>query len=435
MREVFDLSHYIHTVGNFGQNQTLGVIPTLPGDSFDIDYQATVRLASLRRSLTTDAVVDTFAFWEPHRHSYDGDGTDNLFLKMFTEGVTTNVALPGITLGKPHSCLGQRELQGLLPAWRVKPYDNIFNWFFKHPTDDNIYLVDPPTGKTATTSLKRRLFGQNCCHLKRLWNTGLDKTKSKALGNDIYGASVSNNEAAVDVWGLKEEAAKYNNLAQRDWFSVRYHDLLKSQFGSSVNIDVENRPRLLKRETHYLSGYDIDGTADGNMGQVASKAFGNVRLRIPRVFIPEHGSIWLMMLVRFPCIHVDETHYLNKKPSPTYEEFMGDAAIVSQQKPHELLSKELFQSSSSNQTLGLQPYGQWYRQHPDVVHKLYDSLNGFPFLDRYPASLADAHYSTAKDYDVVFQSPSMLGHWQSAAHCNVAVHRVYNNARANLFVD
>ena len=62
-------------------------------------------------------------------------------------------------------------------------------------------------------------------------------------------------------------------------------------------------PVLLGRNRSYLSGFDIDGTSEGNFGQTSSKAFGNTNLNIRRWFSPEHGSIWLMALVRFPTIH------------------------------------------------------------------------------------------------------------------------------------
>ena len=105
---------------------------------------------------------------------------------------------------------------------------------------------------------------------------------------------------------------------------------------------------LLGRNRSYLSGFDIDGTSEGNFGQTSSKAFGNTNLNIRRWFSPEHGSIWLMALVRFPTIHTEEQHYLLSQPTPDYLTATADARIASTQPPQQLKVKEVFCTSNSN---------------------------------------------------------------------------------------
>ncbi len=72
--------------------------------------------------------------------------------------------------------------------------------------------------------------------------------------------------------------------------------------------------------------------------------------------------------------------------------------------------------------------------HPNVVHELYDDLNGFPLLEKLPQNIDNAHYINSDDYDLVFQSPNMMGHWTSNMHVNCSVSRQFPDASTNLFV-
>ena len=424
-RNSFDLSHFCFQAGKIGRLQTLSVIPTLPGDSISISINGNTRLAGLRRSLITDASMDLFAFYVPHRHVYPGRGEENLWLKMIREGVTTNVTLPSTTLNERYECLGQRAMEGVYPKWRVDPYDRIYNRYFKHPTDDDRSLF----GSGQTNDLRR--FGLRCCHDKLVWTTGLDSAKSKSAGHATF---TPESGSSIDLYKFAQQHAEFNNLSQRDFFSTRYRDIIQSVYGSDINHDVEEIPVLLGRNRSYLSGFDIDGTSDGNFGQTSSKAFGNTNLNIRRWFVPEHGSIWLMALVRFPTIHSEEQHYLCSQPSPDYLTATGDARIASTQPPQQLKVKEVFCTSNSNVSLGYQPYGQWWRTHPNVVHGLYEDLNGFPLLSKLPVNVTDSHYVKSDDYDLVFQSPNQMGHWVSNIHINAGVLRAFPDARSSLFV-
>ena len=141
-----------------------------------------------------------------------------------------------------------------------------------------------------------------------------------------------------------------------------------------------------------------------------------------------------MALVRFPTIHTSEQHYLVSQPSPDYLTATGDARIASTQPPQELKVKEIFCGSNSDVKLGYQPYGQWYRTHPNVVHAVYDDLNGFPILSKLPVNVTKSHYIYPPDYDLVFQSSNMMGHWVTNMHINCSVLRAFPDAKSGLFV-
>lgn len=428
MRTSFDLSHFSFSCGKIGALQTLSVIPTLPGDSFNINVAMTFRLAPLRRALSLDAHIDLYAFWIPHRHCYVGQGEENQFIKFIKQGLDPNavVTLDSYTLPHHIQCFGTADLGGVIPRWLALGYDRIYNRYFKHPTDPDKSILLPGTSEDNLR------YGLSTCYDKTLWTTCLrsDKNRTGSMGKES--APVSGGEASVDIWSLEQVKNAFNNVAQRDWFDIRYSDLLQQTWGSSINIDVEQKPRLLGMNRSYLSGYDVDGTAPGSLGTSGGKAFGQAILTVPRIFMPEHGAVWLMANVRFPTIHVSETHRLFKDASPSYTDFAGDARVVSGYPPEQLKVKDVFHSDST-QTLGYQPFGQHYRYHPNAVHQQFDNLNGFPFLSKLPVSENDAHYIRPDEYDLTFQSPDQLGHWNSQGHINVAAKRIYPDSVSSIF--
>ena len=94
-RNMYDLSHYSYTCGEIGRLQCLSIIPTLPGDSFEIQADGIYRLADLRRELVQDAQVDIFYFYRLHRHQY-GDNWAQMIKEGVDEDLTfANTTLPG----------------------------------------------------------------------------------------------------------------------------------------------------------------------------------------------------------------------------------------------------------------------------------------------------------------------------------------------------
>ena len=276
--------------------------------------------------------------------------------------------------------------------------------------------------------------------LKSLWTTGVDREVDaddrritikdadlSAVKDDGITSSAS---AAIDLLDIAKVRARYRTEVQREWFGQRYNDVLDDTWGASVNIDADERPQLVMRSSRWLSGYDVDGTGDENLGQYSGKAASMVELRIPRKFFPEHGALWIMALVRFPSIHEGEQHYLYRQSQPTYKEIAGDPDIMGAEPPHELFSNQILEGGTTS--LGVFPYGQWYRTHPSVTHTLYEDLDGFPFLKVTPSTKNGARYVSSDDYDRVFQT-TQLGHWRSQARINLLAHRLIPSAQSSIF--
>src|SRR5690349_21982842 len=118
----------------------------------------------------------------------------------------------------------------------------------------------------------------------------------------------------------KNLQATYANLhtdQERDYFLQRYHDVISS-FGGQTSYDADNRPLLVMRSNLWASGYDVDGTDQTSLGQFSGRVQQTYKHSVPRFFVPEHGTMFTLALVRFPPTATKEIQYLNAKGALTY---------------------------------------------------------------------------------------------------------------------
>lgn len=417
----YDLSHYSFQAGRMGSLQTLSTIPVVAGDSMSLDLNGVFRLSPLRRNLTVDARCDIFGFYVPYRHIYGQNWID--FLK---QGVDEAITFPTDNLGvvQAFSCLGAPYI-GLSPAWLLRGYNRIWNRYFRHPTDDagEVADTDLPSGTDGIA------FGRECAHLPAIWNTPIEGEVTTA---DYQLATTGD---VLDLLELAQQKAQLVTERRREFFAQRYRDVLARTFGSSVNIDADERPELVMRSTFWLSGYDVDGTGDATLGTYSGKAAAVGNFRIPRKFFPEHGTLWIMGLVRFPPIHELEVHYLAQQSQPTYKQIAADPDLIANEPPHTVNLNDHFEGiggATFASDIGIAPYGQWYRMHPNHVHFIYDAVDGFTWLTGSLATKATARYVDSAAYNDVFQT-TQLGHWQSQARLDVGVDRVLPPVDASIF--
>src|SRR5438132_5406264 len=75
--------------------------------------------------------------------------------------------------------------------------------------------------------------------------------------------------------------------------------------------DADNRPLLVMRSNLWASGYDVDGTDQTSLGQFSGRVQQTYKHSVPRFFVPEHGTMFTLALVRFPPTATKEIQYLN----------------------------------------------------------------------------------------------------------------------------
>src|SRR5207248_1727518 len=88
----------------------------------------------------------------------------------------------------------------------------------------------------------------------------------------------------------------------------RYHDVISS-FGGKTSYDADNRPLLVMRSNLWASGYDVDGTDQTSLGQFSGRVQQTYKHSVPRFFVPEHGTMFTLALVRFPPTATKEIQY------------------------------------------------------------------------------------------------------------------------------
>jgi len=419
-REQYDLKHWSMTIGAIGSLMTISTIPVVAGDSMQVNLSSVFRTSPLRRNLFLDMVVDLFAFYIPHRHIY-GSNWVNFINAGIDESVTLGTdTIPNVTIG----CLGLKtQTNSANPRWLTRGYIQIWNRYFRDPSDvAGIKSEDYFT--TATDSTVD--VGLPCCHLKTMTTAALLST----IGSADYQLALDS--GTVNLQQFAQQQGRLKTELRRDWFDLRYSDVLRNSWGTSgVNSDADQRPTLLMRTTQWMSGYDVDGTDDATLGTYSGKATAVCKLNMPFKFFPEHGTLWLMALVRYPFVHDLETHYLVTKPEPTYKQIAGDPDIIMREPQVDINLNETFIGASSV-ALGSVPYGQWYRTHPGFVHHQYRTVQGHPFLTSLPSDRNDHIYIASTDYDDVFQS-RQYKHWNAQSYVDVIARRFIPIPEKSLF--
>lgn len=418
-RDVYDLSHFSFMSGKMGRLMTLALIPNVAGDSIGINFRGIFRLSPLRRNLVVDAHCDLYVFWVPHRHVY-GDDWINFIKQGVDEAITFDTVDYTGTNGIEY--LGAPRLTGVNPLWPLAGYNRIWNRYFRVPTDTSAVLADTAPGTDADT----QAFGRLCARIKSIWSTGIDET------TDVSDREVSTAGNVMDILSLRQIQARYQSEQTRDYFGQRYNDLLKATWGSNVNIDADERPQMLWKSQNFLSGYDVDGTGDATLGQYSGKSVGTMSFDMPRRYLPEHGALYVMALLRFPTIHINEIHYLHNQSQPTYKQISGDPEVWKGEPPLDHEVQDFFAGSSDSTDLGHMPYGQWYRWHPHTVHDQFRQLQGFTFGTDDPTSKDTARYVQATEYNDTFANEA-LAQWHSQARIGVIAARPITSALQSIY--
>src|SRR2546425_1015774 len=126
--------------------------------------------------------------------------------------------------------------------------------------------------------------------------------------------------------GLQAAYANLHTGEERDYFMQRYHDDILSS-GGKPSYDADSRPLLVMRSNLWASGYDVVGTDQTSLGQFSGRVQQTYKHSVPRFFVPEHGTMFTLALVRFPPTATKEIQYLNAKGALTYTDIAGDPVL------------------------------------------------------------------------------------------------------------
>src|SRR2546427_12258046 len=97
----------------------------------------------------------------------------------------------------------------------------------------------------------------------------------------------------------------------------------------------------------WYPGHDVDGPNQTPAGQCSGRDQQTYKHSAPRFFVPEHGTMFTLALVRFPPTATKEIQYLNAKGALTYTDIAGDPVLYGNLPPREISMKDVFRSGDS----------------------------------------------------------------------------------------
>ena len=415
-RQEIDLSHGGWFGGKVGAVQTADMVNVSMGDSIESTMKFNIRCAPLRSPILLGMKIDCITFYVPHRHVYG-----EAWMNLIRQGVDASTVLPARNLAAKWWCLGDASLgPGNVPAFYVDPFVQIWNEFYRDPSRPEISLSDI-YGLTWSSSSSREhvdlfKFGFPACHIPNIW-TSPPKANTSSADHQV---AIQGNQ--LELYDLRRTKARNETEIERQFENIRYRDIVQAAVGEMPNIDTEQRPEVLAHTEAAFDGEDIEGTSEATLGKAVGRMDTQVTHHVPRKFFIEGGSVWTLLLLRFPPIYFDERTMMSKFTSPTYKQISGDPAILASEGPVSLRKRDVF-TGNDNTVLGQVPYGQWHRYQPNRTADYLKNIEGAPFVDSQPPDLPNSPlfsgesgidmtpYINPNQYDAVFKSPHKYGHF------------------------
>lgn len=410
-RQTWDLSHNIQQTSQIGRIQYFLRIPTLPSDVFEIDSTLHYIMSPFRRRQPWDAMATMIFFFVPYRHTYPNikqaiiDGHDMTVTNIFTKTVDNdNPRYPLTALLHP-----QRSQNPTLHDHLKGDYVSMWNRFFRDPELPEI------TASIFNGNKNNRLFGYPACHIPNMYNT-MRGQGDHALTNADKVMSVS---GGLDIEDLSQFIQEYKSERIREVYATEYYDeIMQRIYGVNVNIDADQRPLLLAVENQWLSGTTIRGTDAITLGAVRGVSEGVLRAKLRRTFIPEHGTLYGAIVLRYPQIFLDEEHYLEFFLNESaYNKWSGED-MTNDIAPTEINKRQMYFDAGDGTIMGEVPWNQWYRTHPNFIHPYFDKSLGYDRDDGYPLSMTPTSTNAAalkselkvinpQQYDKLFHSRAL----------------------------
>ncbi|MGL4755682.1 MAG: major capsid protein [Aeromonadaceae bacterium] len=415
-RTPHDLGRFVFTCGDIGRLKVIDATPVFAGDSYEADMVGSIRLSPLRRGLAIDSKVDVISFYIPHRHTYGFEWNQFMLDGVKAKPLSTvQLRSEGWGAGFLGTNLAEHNKA---PKWLAEGYCRIFDNYFALPSSVTQSGQCLSREYAQWTDLEAA-HGVQCCQLKNVWSAPLPQQV-------VQNTTIPMGDT-LDLMGLNTASATLHTEQERDFFMKRYRDVMQS-FGGSTHYDADQRPHMLMRSEFWASGYDVDGTDSQSLGQFSGRVQQAMNHRVPRFYVPEHGAIITVALMRFPPIHQRAIPYYIGRPDYTYVDFAGDTALDNNMAPRDIPFSEIFRGGAKNNHTHL-AHGQWFRSIPDHVDERYMAIEGFPFLSHLPTSETTSAQINSPDYDQCFQT-MQLRHWNAQIKTNVTVLRALPDARA-----
>src|SRR5207237_1007368 len=174
------------------------------------------------------------------------------------------------------------DIMGLQAAYANLHTDQERDYFMQRYHD----VISSFGGKTSYDADNRPLLVMR----STLWASGfdVDGTDQTSLGQFSGGVQET----------YKHSVPRFFFPGRGCMFTIVF-DVISS-IGGKTSYDADNRPLLVMRSNRWASGYDVDGTDQTSLGQFSGRVQQTYKHSVPRFFVPEHGTMFTLALVRFP---------------------------------------------------------------------------------------------------------------------------------------
>src|SRR5690625_7100187 len=99
--------------------------------------------------------------------------------------------------------------------------------------------------------------------------------------------------------------------------------------------------------------YEVDGNDHTPIGPFSGRVQQTYKHSVPRFFVPEHGTMFTLALVRFPPTATKEIQYLNPKGALTYTNIAGAPVLYGNLPPREISIKDVFCFGDSSKNFNI----------------------------------------------------------------------------------
>lgn len=426
----------VNHCGEIGRLNTVKTWEMAAGESLEIDFQGSVCLSPLNRPMVMDMRFDLYAFFMPDRYVYS-NWTD-----FIREGTRENETLASYDNGSNvFRFFGEPNTTGLRPRWQWEGYLAIWDEYFRHKHLDK--YRESNTGKffgqaTPSASAFRdgssvnlqatAEFGASCMRLDAPWcvgpferDTDFDDDAGLSIETTLESAS------SIDIRDLDEIKRRFSSQQDSEWLYDEYRDILEGRFGTMIGTwqDPVQRPEFLTRQNYWMSGIDVRGTDDSNLGYATGMMKRPFRFVMPPKKFDEHGHVWLLMLARFPSVVVNERDRHNVEINPDYADRASDPEIVKRPEVGKLW--HFFDYSPTNGAdIGLQfPHQHHRRTMASFTHERFKQggvSSVFPWIQSAPIRAEDAVRIQPEDYKSLFKS-TQYGHFQVHGQLHAGMYR------------
>ena len=371
----------------------VGRIPCIAGDSLNIQVGTSVRLHPLRRAAGMPIVQELFAFYLPYRW-YRSQYPEELVNRTTRAAETQafDLDLSGVP------ALLSRTLN--VPAHVPHALGAIIEHHFKQPNQSEV------TAANVLTTEDDGNYGHLC------WE--LDTWETVPNWEDSSSETSIPSEHTLAVKNIAQYTATQQMEQFRDWEAVRIEAAHDRIFGGRLNREALQVPEILMHEKTRAKEMQHSAPGSETEGQQMAQAGTSMRGRIPRKFIPEHGSIYIFTLLRIvPTFQQSElwidTHGIQSQAAYALPQDAVKPAAA------ETLGN-MFADTQSSTNAGYRPQNAWYRDMPDFWHPTYFNDDAGWWCRPTPDTKEALH--RCKDWDDVFTS-HQYGHGQ--AHTSIQV--------------